>query len=312
MAGVSRTALLVLVEEMNLALPEVAGPVDAKVQQLLQWAREAGMPVIRALGSRSEPSPAGDPAARGVERTFSKWGLSAFHDTGLEPWLRSHGADTVIICGQQSHTGCLATALDALTRGFAVQFVSDATLATPLARPGGQMLSHADVQNAVEAIVIANGGSVVTAEGLMRRRPGLRWAQAPDEPAVRRILEESGLPTASLSERLSNFLVADAGEIAGVLEVGSQGKAALLRSVAVATTWRGRGLGEILVEAGVQWARAAGAEVFYLLTSTAEDYFPRFGFRRLERQEVPLDILASLELPGKYPGGGIIMIREVG
>lgn len=308
----SRTALLVLVEEVDLALPEAAEPAEAKVQQLLQWARDAGMPVIRALGSRTEPAAAsGDGTVRGVERTFSKWGLSAFHDTGLEPWLRSHGADTVIICGQHSHTGCLATALDALTRGFSVQFVSDATVARPLVRPGGSMLSLADVQHAVEAIIVANGGTVVTAEGLMRRRPGLRWAQPSDEAAVRRILEASGLPTTGLPERLPHFLVADAGEIAGVLEVGSQGKAALLRSVAVAPTWRGRGLGEILVETGVQWARAVGAEVFYLLTTSAEDYFPRFGFRRLERQEVPLDILASLELPGKYPGGGIIMIREV-
>jgi amino-acid N-acetyltransferase len=65
------------------------------------------------------------------------------------------------------------------------------------------------------------------------------------------------------------------------------GTVALLRSVAVAPHLRGNRLGERLILAALDLAGEHGIEVVYLLTATAQGFFPRFGFTALGRSEVP-------------------------
>jgi len=70
---------------------------------------------------------------------------------------------------------------------------------------------------------------------------------------------------------------------------------ALLRSVAIDGDVRGRGLGQRLVEAAVARARQVGVAAVFLLTETADEYFPRFGFQRIARDEVPAEVKQSVE-----------------
>jgi len=133
-----------------------------------------------------------------------------------------------------------------------------------------------------------------------------------DLDAVLSLLAEHKLPPDGLSEHLATTLVArDAGRVIGsaALEVYADG--ALLRSVAVARRSQGQGLGRTLTEAAIALGREIRTPAIYLLTTTAEAYFPRFGFERTEREAVPASIQASVEFRHACPASAVVMRKVV-
>jgi amino-acid N-acetyltransferase len=154
--------------------------------------------------------------------------------------------------------------------------------------------------------------------------PTLRSAAADDLPAVERLLAAADLPTAGVADlfatRADDFVVADdprrPGELAAVagLEVccdGSPNANALLRSVAVRPEWRAHGLGQALVRRVVCRAEERGLRALYLLTMTAEHYFPRFGFGPVERDVVPAEIADTLEFKRACPASAVAMAKPL-
>lgn len=149
--------------------------------------------------------------------------------------------------------------------------------------------------------------------------PTLRAATAADLPAVERLLAGTGLPThgvaALFAARADDFVVADdpeaPGEVAAVAGLEVCGDDALLRSVAVRPAWRRHGLGEAVVRRLVCRAEERGLRALYLLTMTAEHYFPRFGFATVERGAVPAGIAATLEFRSACPASAVAMARPL-
>ena len=147
----------------------------------------------------------------------------------------------------------------------------------------------------------------------------LRAARPEDRDAVERLLADAQLPTAGIAELLAqhadDFVVADdpriAGELAAVAGLEVCGDTALLRSVAVRPEWRAHGLGRELVKRMVGVADARGLQALYLLTTTAEHYFPKFGFERVERSEVPPEIAATLEFRSACPASAIALVMPI-
>lgn len=86
------------------------------------------------------------------------------------------------------------------------------------------------------------------------------------------------------------------------------GPAALLRSVAVRRDLRGTGLGRRLTEAALGLSRELGIEETYLLTETADRFFPRFGFRLVPRSEVPASVQRSVEFTSACPASARAMV----
>ncbi len=142
----------------------------------------------------------------------------------------------------------------------------------------------------------------------------LRQATRDDESAVAALLEGAHLPLDGMVEALPCFVVAeDAGAIVGVAGIeacGVTGEHALLRSVAVDPAWRDRGLGRALVMRAIADAEGRGAKALYLLTTTAEAYFPSFGFRTTTRDAVPDDVRATKEFLGACPASATVMRLE--
>jgi amino-acid N-acetyltransferase len=137
-------------------------------------------------------------------------------------------------------------------------------------------------------------------------------ATAADLPGILKLLEMQGLPRSGLSDHIASALVArQSGTIVGsaALELYSGG--VLLRSVAVDATLQGQGLGTRLTEAAIDVARASGAPAIYLLTTTAEGFFPRFGFVRIDRQNVPGDVQQSVEFVSACPASAIVMCKAL-
>lgn len=148
-------------------------------------------------------------------------------------------------------------------------------------------------------------------------RPVLRPAIAADLPAIERLLIDSGLPTDGVAAAIGGFIVAerqdDARGIVGVIGLEACGdQYALLRSTAVAPEWRGTGLGRELVERAIERAQSAGLDALYLLTTTAERYFPAFGFEKTTRDAVPAVVQASGEFRGMCPASATVMSRALG
>jgi amino-acid N-acetyltransferase len=129
-----------------------------------------------------------------------------------------------------------------------------------------------------------------------------------DLAAMEALLAAHQLPTAGLKESIGTALVARIGSRTigcAALEVYPSG--VLLRSVAVDGAWRGRGIGHQLTSAGLDLARDLGADTAYLLTTTAGDFFPRFGFVRVERADVPEDVKQSIEFRSACPASALAM-----
>jgi len=139
--------------------------------------------------------------------------------------------------------------------------------------------------------------------------PIIKSAVDADLPSILALLGHAGLPTVGVAEALSVFLVAAEGsEIVGVVGVEvCSNLYALLRSTAVAEEWQGQGIGKKLVERAIAVAEADGIEVLYLLTTTAETYFPRFGFSRVNREDVPSEVQATEEFASACPTSATVM-----
>ena len=139
----------------------------------------------------------------------------------------------------------------------------------------------------------------------------LRPARTDDLPGIEQLLTKSGLPTTGVAAALGGFIVAEsAGAIVGTAALEVCHDDALLRSVAVAPEWRSHGLGRALVTRVIADAEGQGLRALYLLTTTAEHYFPSFGFQPVTRAEVPGDVQATVEFREACCASAVVMCRQ--
>jgi len=153
--------------------------------------------------------------------------------------------------------------------------------------------------------VITSTGTVPSGQD---DRTTIRSAGAADAVAVRALLAGAKLPLDGVPDDLAHFLVAEQdGAVVGAIGLEPYGDAALLRSAVVAPAVRGTGLGERLVRALLAAASAGGTHELVLLTTTADTWFPRFGFERITRDAAPAALHASEEFRGACPDSAIVM-----
>jgi len=154
--------------------------------------------------------------------------------------------------------------------------------------------------------------ALVTAKPEDRSGITIRSAAASDRPGVVALLLAAGLPEAGLSQTLDGFLVAEAdGRLVGAVGLETYGADALLRSAVVDPASRGTGVGAALVEGLLRRADEGELRAVYLLTTTAEGWFPRFGFVRIAREEVAEAVRSSVEFSRACPATAAAM-RRVG
>lgn len=147
---------------------------------------------------------------------------------------------------------------------------------------------------------------------LTERPVTIRPATPNDWPMLAELLRTSALPLDGVEEHLGEFLVAELdGGIVGCAAVERYGAAGLLRSVAVAEAERGNGTGATLVRRCIAAASDAGIDTLVLLTTTAERYFPRFGFERIDRALVPMAVRESAEFRGACPASATTMLLRI-
>ena len=140
----------------------------------------------------------------------------------------------------------------------------------------------------------------------------LERATAADISGIVALLAQHHLPVDGVHDRLATTLVArHAATIVGTAALELFLDGALMRSVAVAPAFRGSGLGQRLTNAILGLAANQHVPAVYLLTTTADRYFPRFGFTRIVREDVPPMVRASVEFTSSCPSTATVMRKAL-
>ena len=140
----------------------------------------------------------------------------------------------------------------------------------------------------------------------------IQVAEASDLPAVRRLLETQHLPLDGIDEHVSTMVVAKKGsEVVGAAAVELYADGALLRSVVVDPMVQGQGLGHRLSDAALSIAKERGTDTAFLLTTTAEKFFPKLGFEQIVRDDVPASVQASIEFQSACPASAVVMRKRL-
>lgn len=133
-----------------------------------------------------------------------------------------------------------------------------------------------------------------------------------DLPGIRALLERLQLPLAGVDEHLTTLLVAREGsQIVGTAGLELYADGALLRSVAVEPDRQGKQLGHQLTDAALHLAASHGVNAVFLLTTTAERFFPKFGFEPIDREQVPSSVRVSVEFQSACPASAIVMRKQL-
>ncbi len=101
---------------------------------LVVYANDAHLPGDFELRVWGEHAMAGTPGAEIIPELAAQEGdfvlpkrtYSSFHETGLDPLLRAHGVDTLVLTGQHTNICIRHTTADALFRGYRVVVPRDA------------------------------------------------------------------------------------------------------------------------------------------------------------------------------------------
>jgi amino-acid N-acetyltransferase len=134
---------------------------------------------------------------------------------------------------------------------------------------------------------------------------GARQEELPD---ILALLDECELPKDGLAPHLSTTLVArDGNQIVGSSALEMYEEFALLRSLAVKPSFRGRGLGRRLTRATLDLAKHHQVTAVYLLTETAGKFFPKLGFKSIPRSDVPEMVQRSVEFTSLCPKTATVM-----
>ncbi|UFH56786.1 arsenic resistance N-acetyltransferase ArsN2 [Spirosoma sp. KNUC1025] len=136
----------------------------------------------------------------------------------------------------------------------------------------------------------------------------IKPADAEQVPELAQLLNRNHLSADDLPQDLSHFWLAVAdGQIIGSIGIEIYGQVGLLRSVCVDENYRSRGIAQKLFNTAHEAARQQSVSNLYLLTTTADRYFERFGFQRVNRSEAPESIQQTTQFSLLCPSSAVVM-----
>jgi amino-acid N-acetyltransferase len=127
------------------------------------------------------------------------------------------------------------------------------------------------------------------------------------------LLQAQGLPVSDITdEHLEHFFfVGSDGSPTGLVGLELYGTDALLRSLVVDENARSKGLGSALIEHAEQYAASLSVRTIYLLTTTAEAFFKRLRYERIERSQAPPSIERTREFASLCPASSAFMVKSL-
>ena len=142
--------------------------------------------------------------------------------------------------------------------------------------------------------------------------PDLRGATPDDLPAIVALLKAYELPFEDIDPARQEFIVAASENgIIGVVGLERSGAYGLLRSLAVETGQRSKGLGKALLDEMLLHAWLKGVGEIYILTTTASGFFKKQGFETAVRSDAPKVIQNTTEFRTVCPVSAACMRKKI-
>ena len=137
-------------------------------------------------------------------------------------------------------------------------------------------------------------------------------AAAEDFPSVCALLESEQLPISDLRNDMKHFYLAIVGDTTvGAIGLDPYGSSGLLRSMIVLPEYRHMGIAAHLVETLETHAKQLAIKDLFLITNTADGFFTKIGFRKIQRDQLPATVAGSAEFNGLCPESSSIMKKTI-
>ena len=155
----------------------------ARLQQLVNRSRAAGVPVLQVFHVDESEGPQGafsqhsglvsvlpqlDITPHGVFRKSVHSAMFASYEQGrsLDYWLRTHGIERLIVTGIRTEQCCETTTRHASDLGYRVSYAMDATLTFPMTSDSGRTYSAADIKDRTALVLAGRFAEVTGAEAV--------------------------------------------------------------------------------------------------------------------------------------------------
>jgi N-acetylglutamate synthase-like GNAT family acetyltransferase len=137
-------------------------------------------------------------------------------------------------------------------------------------------------------------------------------AKPHDLGRVLELLRAERLPEHGVVDQFGHYLVVrDLGQVLGACGLEVHGRDGLLRSLVVDAAFRGQGAGDCLVRGVMELALHLELHEVYALTTTAQRYLERYGFKTCSRPEAADAIRDSWEVREGCPKTAALLRRSL-
>ena len=134
-----------------------------------------------------------------------------------------------------------------------------------------------------------------------------------DFVVINQLLVSANLPKVEITNPIGYYFksVNSLNELVGTIGLEIYGNKGLLRSLVISPQYRKLGIAYLLVGRILTLAQSMHLDKVFLLTTTAEDYFEKIGFKIIVRENVPDEIKQSQEFSSLCPVSSIIMYKTI-
>lgn len=140
----------------------------------------------------------------------------------------------------------------------------------------------------------------------------VRKADENEYEEIIHLLSSNALPISDLYEKnIELYVGLSNGKIVATVGIEYYGDCALLRSLSVKEDYKNKRIGETLLQFINDTCQRRAIQSLYLLTTTAEHYFKRFGFDVIARNDTPYVIQETREFCSICPSSAIIMRKNL-
>ena len=130
---------------------------------------------------------------------------------------------------------------------------------------------------------------------------------------TKELLVETGLFLEDVEKYFDYFLILkdQNSKIVACAGLEIYDKVGLLRSVSVKPQHQGKGLGKMITEEMINYAKGNGIQNLYLLTDTAQIFFSKFSFKEIERKNADTNIKNTYEFKYACKDTAILMMKKL-
>ncbi len=140
----------------------------------------------------------------------------------------------------------------------------------------------------------------------------IKSAKQEDLESIIKLLSDNNLPMIDIKQdNIQLFIGLLNNKIISSIGLENYKSIGLLRSLAVKDSFKGQQIGAKLVWQMIDFCKIEKVSKLYLLTTTAEKYFDKFGFIKIDRLEVPDIIKQTREFKDICPVSAVVMYKNM-